>query len=84
MGFSHAIVAAQVTAAIAQRGGDDTVTAFGLNAAGMSAGVFVGALLGGAGLAVAGPAGLAVVLALPVAVAGALVPWATRQVVGAE
>lgn len=65
MGFGHAVVAAQVTTLIAHRGGELSTVAFGLNAAGMSLGVFAGSLLGGLGLATAGQTGLAVVLALP-------------------
>lgn len=65
MGFSHAVVAAQVTTLIAVRSGDLSTVAFSLNAAGMSLGVFGGALLGGVGLATAGHTGLAVALSLP-------------------
>ncbi|MCX0273200.1 MFS transporter [Nocardia zapadnayensis] len=65
MGFGHAVVAAQVTTLIAHRGGELSTVAFGLNAAGMSLGVFAGSLLGGLGLATAGQTGLAVALALP-------------------
>ncbi|MEU4839745.1 MFS transporter [Nocardia testacea] len=73
MGFGHAVVAAQVTTLIAHRAGEVSTVAFGLNAAGMSLGVFAGSLLGGLGLAAAGYTGLAVALALPTLLASALV-----------
>lgn len=76
MGFGHAVVAAQVTTSIARRSGDLSAIAFSLNAAGMSLGVFGGALLGGAGLAAAGHTGLALALSLPTILALLLVPAA--------
>ncbi|TDE10930.1 MFS transporter [Jiangella asiatica] len=59
---SHAVVAAAVTTLIVR--GDPTIrgAALSVNAAGMSLGVFLGAALGGAGLALAGYAGIAAVL----------------------
>ncbi|MFD0560570.1 putative MFS family arabinose efflux permease [Stackebrandtia endophytica] len=69
MGFGHAVVAALVTTAIAHRGGDLTTPAYSLNAAGMSLGVFAGALVGGLGLALSGTVGLTVALTLPTVVA---------------
>lgn len=73
MGFGHAVVAAQVTTLIARRSGDLSTVAFSLNAAGMSLGVFGGALLGGIGLAAAGHTGLAIALSLPTLLALLLV-----------
>lgn len=78
MGFGHAVVAAQVTTLIAHRGGDLTASAFSINAAGMSLGVFTGAFIGGVGLSVAGSGGLALGLALPSVVALALIRPALR------
>ena len=78
MGFSHAVVAATATSLIAQRAGRLTPTTFGLQAAGMSLGTFVGAALGGAGLAAAGLTGLALALAAPTVVAATLLRTATR------
>ncbi|MFI9489618.1 MFS transporter [Promicromonospora sp. NPDC052451] len=78
MGFGHAVVGATATSLIAQRAGRLTPATFGLQAAGMSLGVFAGAALGGAGLAVAGSPGLAVALAVPTALAVLLVRSATR------
>lgn len=73
MGFSHAVVAAVVTSLIAHRAGALTVTAYSINAAGMSLGVFAGAAIGGIGLGVAGDPGLAFALALPTLAALAVV-----------
>lgn len=78
MGFGHAVVAAQATTSIARRSGDLSATAFSLNAAGMSLGVFAGSVLGGLGLAAWGHTGLALALSLPTLLALALVPAATR------
>jgi predicted MFS family arabinose efflux permease len=78
MGFSHAVVGATVTSLVAHRAGPLATTAFSLQAASMSLGVFVGAALGGAGLSAAGNTGLAVALAIPTAVAVVLVRAATR------
>ena len=51
MGFSHAVVGATVTSLIAHRAGELTTTAFSLQAAGMSLGVFTGAALTSSGSA---------------------------------
>ncbi|MEU1014499.1 MFS transporter [Streptomyces sp. NPDC005898] len=79
---SHAVVAACVVSLIVRRCGTSLRgSALSLNAAGQSLGVFVGAALGGAGLAVAGYPGTAAVFgALVVAALGAavLVPRAHR------
>ncbi len=79
---SHAIVAACVVSLIVRSCGTSLRgSALSLNAAGQSLGVFVGAALGGAGLAVAGYPGTAAVFgALVVAALGAtvLVPRAHR------
>ncbi|MFD4444787.1 MFS transporter [Nocardia sp. NPDC058519] len=80
LGLSHAVVAAQVTTLLAYHGADLTAVAFAINTAGMSLGVFTGAVLGGAGLAIGGHSGIAIALAVPVAVATLLVPRATRPV----
>ena len=82
MGFGHAVVAAQVTTLIAQRGGDLTTPAFSINAAGMSLGVFAGAFLGGVGLALAGSVGLAIALAAPTLVALTLIRPALSRTTG--
>ncbi|MEU3271051.1 MFS transporter [Saccharomonospora sp. NPDC006951] len=73
MGFSHAIVAAVVTSLIAHRAGPLAPAAFSLNAAGMSLGVFAGAVIGGAGLGIAGNPGMACALAVPTVLALPLV-----------
>lgn len=65
MGLSHAVVAAFITTLIAQRGGALAGPAFSINAAGMSLGVLVGAVLGGFGLSIAGSLGLTVALSVP-------------------
>lgn len=83
MGFGHAVVAAQITTSIARSGGDLSATAFSLNAAGMSLGVFAGSVLGGLGLAAGGHTGLALALGLPTILALFLVP-ATRVVARRE
>ncbi|MDO3647858.1 MFS transporter [Nocardia mangyaensis] len=80
LGLSHAVVAAQVTTLLAQHGADLTAVAFAVNTAGMSLGVFLGAVLGGAGLALGGHTGIAIALAVPVAVATLLIGRATRPV----
>ncbi|GAB2477168.1 hypothetical protein GCM10027063_17860 [Promicromonospora xylanilytica] len=77
MGFSHAVVGATVTSLVAHRAGPLTTTTFSLQAAGMSLGVFAGAALRGAGLALAGDVGLAAALAVPTALAAVLVRPAT-------
>ncbi len=76
MGFSHAIVAALVTTMIADRGGDLTAPAYSINAAGMSLGVFAGAVIAGVGLSVAGSLGMGISLLLPSLLAFVLVPAA--------
>ncbi|MFC0064633.1 MFS transporter [Umezawaea endophytica] len=63
LGASHATVAACVTTLLVRRCGPRRGSALGVNAAGMSLGVFVGSALGGIGLGVAGHPGTAVVLA---------------------
>ena len=84
LGFAHAVVAALITTLIAERGDHLTAPAFSINAAGMSLGVFTGALLGGAGLALGGGAALAWTLGIPTLLAIALVPAATREAAAAE
>ncbi|MEE4021705.1 MFS transporter [Gordonia sp. PKS22-38] len=84
MGVGHAVIAAQVTTLIAHRGGEVTATAYSLNAAGMSFGVFAGATIGGVGLSVGGSLGLGIALAVPVVVAGALVPVAMMDGTGPQ
>ncbi|RCK68342.1 MFS transporter [Desertihabitans brevis] len=78
MGLSHAVVAAMVTTVVARDAGDLTATAFSLTAAAMSAGVFLGGLVGGIGLGLAGDLGLSAALAIPTVVAVVLVPVAGR------
>lgn len=74
MGFSHAIVAALVTTLISDRGGDLRTPTYSVNAAGMSLGVFVGALVAGTGFAFGGSLGMAVALVIPTLLALPLVP----------
>ncbi|GGP95755.1 MFS transporter [Streptomyces roseolilacinus] len=62
VGVGHATVAACVTTLLVRRCGSLRGTALSVNAAGMSFGVFVGAGLGGVGLALGGFAGTAAVL----------------------
>ncbi|CAM5232407.1 hypothetical protein GCM10010329_62950 [Streptomyces spiroverticillatus] len=62
LGAAHATVAACVTTQLVRRCGSLRGTALGVNAAGMSFGVFLGAGLGGVGLAVGGYPGTAAVL----------------------
>jgi predicted MFS family arabinose efflux permease len=62
VGASHATVAACVTTLLVRRCGPRRGSALGLNAAGMSLGVFAGSALGGIGLGVAGYPGTAVVM----------------------
>ncbi|KAA6220103.1 MFS transporter [Streptomyces filamentosus] len=62
VGAGHATVAACVTTLLIRRCGSLRGTALGVNAAGMSFGVFLGAGLGGAGLALGGFAGTAAAL----------------------
>ncbi|WP_035812073.1 MFS transporter [Jiangella gansuensis] len=59
---SHAVVAAAVTTLLVRDAAAARGAALSINAAGMSLGVFLGAALGGAGLAVAGYAGIAAAL----------------------
>lgn len=56
---AHAVVAACAVSLLVRRCGPLRGTALGLNSAGQSLGVFAGAALGGAGLAVAGYPGIA-------------------------
>lgn len=79
LAFCHAVVAAALTTALARTAGTVAPTAFAVNAAGMSLGVFAGALLGGAGLAVGGFTGAAVALALPTLGAFALCASLARR-----
>ncbi|MFC8587246.1 MFS transporter [Streptomyces sp. NPDC057217] len=62
VGAGHATVAACVTTLLVRRCGSLRGTALSLNAAGMSFGVFLGAGLGGVGLALGGFAGTAAAL----------------------
>lgn len=62
VGAGHATVAACVTTLLVRRCGSLRGTALSVNAAGMSFGVFVGAGLGGVGLALGGFAGTAAAL----------------------
>ncbi|MFB6983794.1 MFS transporter [Streptomyces scopuliridis] len=62
IGAAHATVAACVTTLLVRRCGSLRGTALSVNAAGMSFGVFCGAGLGGAGLALGGFAGTAAAL----------------------
>ncbi|MFE4540861.1 MFS transporter [Streptomyces scopuliridis] len=62
VGAAHATVAACVTTLLVRRCGSLRGTALSVNAAGMSFGVFCGAGLGGAGLALGGFAGTAAAL----------------------
>jgi predicted MFS family arabinose efflux permease len=61
----HAVTAAAITALIVRRGGPVRSAALSVNAAAMSLGTFVGASLGGAGLALFGYPGIAAALAIP-------------------
>jgi predicted MFS family arabinose efflux permease len=62
LGASHATVAACVVSLLVRRCGPLRGSALGVNAAGMSLGVFVGAALGAVGLGVVGYPGIAAVL----------------------
>ncbi|WP_168211831.1 MFS transporter [Ruania zhangjianzhongii] len=79
MGFCHAIVAALITTLIAERGDELTAAAYSINAAGMSLGVFTGALLAGAGLAFGGGGAIAWALGIPTLLALVFVPVATGR-----
>ncbi|MFE7507853.1 MFS transporter [Promicromonospora sp. NPDC057488] len=79
LAFCHAVVAAALTTALARTAGTVAPTAFAVNAAGMSLGVFAGALLGGAGLAAGGFTGAAVALAAPTLGAFALCARLARR-----
>src|SRR5690606_39007151 len=61
LGASHAVVAACVVTLLVRRCGPLRGSALSLNAAGQSLGVFAGAAAGGAGLALAGHPGTALV-----------------------
>lgn len=71
LGAGHAAVAACVVTLLVRRSGERRGAALGVNAAGMSLGVFAGAALGGVGIGVAGYPGAAA--ALGVLTAAALV-----------
>ncbi|MCK1799001.1 MFS transporter [Streptomyces sp. XM4193] len=62
VGVGHAVVAACVTTLLVRRCGSLRGTALSVNAAGMSLGVFLGAGLGGVGLALGGHPGTAAAL----------------------
>ncbi|HEY1177966.1 MAG TPA: hypothetical protein VGF17_17555, partial [Phytomonospora sp.] len=76
LGLAHASVAAAVTTLIVRTGGTSTPMALSVNAAAMSFGTFVGAAVGGVGLAVAGFCGLGLALA---AVTACALPLAARR-----
>ncbi|ATE55229.1 MFS transporter [Actinosynnema pretiosum] len=61
---SHAVGVASVVTLLVRRGGDLRGTALGVNASGMSLGLFLGAAAGGAGLAAGGYPGAAAVFGL--------------------
>jgi predicted MFS family arabinose efflux permease len=63
MGASHATVAACVTTLLVRRSGELRGSALGINAAGMSLGVFLGAAVGGLGLGLGGYPGTALAFA---------------------
>ena len=79
MGFCHAVVAALITTLIAERGDQLTAPAYSINAAGMSLGVFTGALLAGAGLALGGGSAIAWTLGIPTLLAVTFVPAVARR-----
>jgi predicted MFS family arabinose efflux permease len=64
MGASHATVAACVTTLLVRRSGELRGSALGINAAGMSLGVFLGAAVGGLGLGLGGYPGTALAFAM--------------------
>ena len=78
---SHAVVAACAVSLLVRRCGTSRGSALGVNAAGMSLGVFVGAALGGAGLGLGGYPGVACVFGGLTAVAlyAALLVGRTRS-----
>lgn len=78
LGLSHATVAACVVSLLVRRCGASRGAALSLNAAGMSLGVFTGAALGGAGLALAGYSGIAAALGTLTAL-GVLGAWLTSR-----
>ncbi|WP_232828404.1 MFS transporter [Kribbella monticola] len=63
MGAGHATVAACVTTLLVRRSGELRGSALGMNAAGMSLGVFLGAAVGGLGLGLGGYPGTALAFA---------------------
>jgi predicted MFS family arabinose efflux permease len=63
MGASHATVAACVTTLLVRRSGERRGSALSVNAAGMSLGTFLGAAIGGLGLALGGYPGTALTFA---------------------
>lgn len=79
MGIGHAVVAAIVTTLIARNAGELTASAFSMNAAGMSLGVFAGAILGAIGLATVGFTGIGIALALPMLAAAVTTVARMRQ-----
>lgn len=79
MGFSHAIVAALVTTLIGDRGDELMASAYSINAAGMSLGVFAGAFIAGIGFSLGAGPGTAVSLLIPTLGALVLVPAAVRR-----
>ncbi|MFJ4877188.1 MFS transporter [Streptomyces sp. NPDC088745] len=78
LGAAHATVAACVTTLLVRRCGSLRGTALGVNAAGMSFGVFLGAGLGGVGLSLGGYPGAAAVLGALTLVALLLTRWVSR------
>ncbi|GAA3487446.1 MFS transporter [Streptomyces cremeus] len=78
LGAAHATVAACVTTLLVRRCGSLRGTALGVNAAGMSFGVFLGAGLGGVGLSLGGYLGTAAVLGALTLVALLLTRWVSR------
>ncbi len=78
LGAAHATVAACVTTLLVRRCGSLRGTALGVNAAGMSFGVFLGAGLGGVGLSLGGYPGTAAVLGTLTLVALLLTRWVIR------
>ena len=79
MGFCHAVIAALITTLIAERGEQLTAPAYSINAAGMSLGVFTGALLAGTGLALGGGSAIAWTLGIPTLLAVTFVPAVARR-----
>ncbi|MEU6703631.1 MFS transporter [Streptomyces wuyuanensis] len=80
----HAIVAACAVSLLVRRCGTLRGSALGVNAAGQSLGVFVGAALGGAGLGLAGYPGIAAVFGALVLVALGAAVLVARHGAGAQ